>query len=346
MKKSRFICKLPFTYSEVHDDAQYLCCPSWSGVDVWDGKSILSSFNSKKANEVRESILDGSYKFCNEHQCPYLSELERNSKPIQMTEKTSFSEKYFRTNAKLSTINFCFDRSCNFQCPSCRNELVNYLGKDREQVEKKLEEIKNEISPYVKQLYITGTADPFYSKSFREFLRTLDTSKFSNLESIHLHTNASLWNKQMWDKLKVIHPYVDICEISIDAATKETYENKTRIGGNWETLLSNLDFITTISTIKKFIFSFVVQDCNFREMELFYDIITNYMKGSSSKFNVFYNVITNWGTYSDEEYDKINVADPKHKNHQEFLEVLEKMKDLKNTTSNFNHLITPSIKLI
>ena len=77
--KKEYICSMPFQYTEVFDDRQYLCCPSWLDVDVWDGKSIKSSFNSDKSKEVRESILDGSYKYCNETQCPYLSGLKNNN---------------------------------------------------------------------------------------------------------------------------------------------------------------------------------------------------------------------------------------------------------------------------
>ncbi len=344
--KSKYICSVPFNYTEVFDDRQYLCCPSWLPVDVWDGKSINSSFKSNTANEVRESILDGSYKYCDEKQCPYLSGLKNNNHSSKFVKKTEESIKYFKEKSEIETVNFCFDRSCNFQCPSCRNELINYYGKDREQVEKKLDEITNEISSTVKRLYVTGTADPFYSKSFREFLETLDSKKFSKLESIHLHTNGSLWNEKMWNRLSAIHPFVTSCEISIDAATKDTYENDVRIGGKWEVLLKNLEFITTINTIKNFSFSFVVQDSNFREMKQFYNIITNYMKGSKSKFDVFYNVITNWGTYTEEEYTEKNVANPNHKNHNEFLEKLEKMKDLPFFTNNFHHLYTKPQEII
>ena len=59
--KKEYICSMPFQYTEVYDDKQYLCCPSWLPVDVWDGDTIKSSFNSDKAKEVRESILDGSF---------------------------------------------------------------------------------------------------------------------------------------------------------------------------------------------------------------------------------------------------------------------------------------------
>lgn len=344
--KSQYICSMPFNYTEVFDDRQYLCCPSWLPVDVWDGKSIKSSFHGEKANSVRKSILDGNYKFCDEQQCPYLSELKSNKLSKKFVKKDEKSIDFFQRKVNVETVNFCFDRSCNFQCPSCRSELINYFGKDREQVEEKLDEITNEISSTVKRLYLTGTADPFYSKSFREFLETLDSNKFKKLESIHLHTNGSLWNKKMWERLKAIHPYVNSCEISIDAGTKETYETKTRIGGKWDVLLENLEFITTIDTIKFFSFSFVVQDSNFREMKLFYDMITNYMKGSKSKFDVFYNSIVNWGTYTQKEYFDKNVANFNHKDHKEFLNILNEMKNLSHFTHNFNHLYTKTKKLI
>lgn len=346
IKKEDYICSIPFNYTEVFDDRQYLCCPSWLPVDIWDGKSINSSFKSNKAKEVRESIINGSYKYCDKKQCPYLSGLKNNKYSKNFVKKTKLNSDYFRKKDDIETVNFCFDRSCNFQCPSCRNELINYQGNDRNQVDKKLEEITNEISPNIKKLYLTGTADPFYSKSFREFLRTLDSNKFKNLNSIHLHTNGSLWDEKMWNKLKAIHPFVKSCEISIDAATKETYENKTRIGGNWEVLLENLEFITKIDTIKFFIFSFVVQDTNFREMKQFYEMITNYMKKSKSKFDVFYNAITNWGTYTEDEYNEKNVTNSTHKQHNEFLIILDEMKDLPHFTNNFNHLYTKTQSLI
>ena len=145
----------------------------------------------------------------------------------------------------------------------------------------------------------------------------------------------------MWERVKAIHPYVKTCEVSIDAGTKKTYETKTRIGGKLDVLLENLKFITTIDTIQFFSFSFVVQDSNFREMKLFYDIITNCMKGSKSKFDVFYNSITNWGTYSEEQYEIKDVSNSYNKLHNDFLKELDRLKNVNNVTHNFNHLIDP-----
>jgi organic radical activating enzyme len=346
--KEKYICIAPFSYTEVFDDRQYLCCPSWLDVDIWDGNGIKSSFNSKKANDVRNSILDGSYKYCNHIQCPYLSGLKNEKLPTKFIEKTKENIDFFKKVNTPNTINFCFDRSCNFQCPSCRNELINYLGSNRNGVDLKLKEIENEMSSEIKRLYLSGTADPFYSKSFRQFLINLDSNKFKNLKSIHLHTNASLWDESMWNKMKSIHPYVNSCEISIDAATKETYETKTRIGGNWETLLDNLKFITKIPTIKFYSFSFVVQDTNYEEMYDFYKMIETIMneRKVQTEYDVFYNKITNWGTYTDDEFVKKDITNSDHKEHTEFLKVLEKMKNFSKFTNNFNHLYEIKKRLI
>ena len=50
----------------------------------------------------------------------------------------------------------------------------------------------------------------------------------------------------MWNSMKSIHPFVKVAEVSIDAATKDTYENKTRLNGNWDKLLDNLKFIAKL----------------------------------------------------------------------------------------------------
>lgn len=345
--KKKYICTAPFNYTEVYDDRQFLCCPSWLPIDVNDGNGIVSSFNSEKSKEIRKSILDGSYKYCDEIQCPFLSRLKSNQIPKNFISKTPDSIKQFENVTHPNIVNFCFDRSCNFQCPSCRNELINYTGNQRKSVDLKLKEVEEQISPYVKRLYLSGSADPFYSKSFRQFLINLDSNKFKELKSIHLHTNASLWNESMWDKMKSIHPFVNSCEISIDAATKETYETKTRIGGNWEVLIENLHFITKIPTIKHYIFSFVVQDTNYKEMYDFYRMIESYMKDRTDKikWEVKTNVITNWGTYTNAIFTKKDVSNPTHDEHSQFLNELDRIKNLPNIVHNFHHLYQSVKKL-
>lgn len=344
--KSKLICATPFGYTEVFDKQQFLCCPGWLKEDIYETDNIYKNFNSNKSQEIRKSILDGSYKYCDENQCPHLGGLKQNKfLDNRFVKKTKDTLERYNPISKINMVNFCFDRSCNLQCPSCRSELINYLGKDRDGVDEKLRQVNEEISQTIKRLYLSGSADPFYSKSFRQFLINFDPKKYPMMKKIHLHTNGILWTHQLWERMKSIHPFVKSCEISIDAATQYTYENKTRIGGNWETLLKQLDFIIQIPTISDYIFSFVVQDSNYKEMYAFYKLITELNK-PNKKINIFFNHITNWGTYSETEYLSKDISNPNHELHDNFIKELNKIKDKKNVSHNFNHLLETKINLI
>jgi MoaA/NifB/PqqE/SkfB family radical SAM enzyme len=112
-----------------------------------------------------------------------------------------------------------------------------------------------------------------------------------------------------------VHPYVKSCEISIDAGTRETYETKTRINGDWDVLLDNLKFISTIPTLSRIKPSFVVQQKNYKEMKTFYDLMYSIF---GEKVNVYFGKITNWGTFSDGEFKLKQVWNENHPEHELF----------------------------
>ena len=180
--KDKYICATPFGYTEVFDDKQFLCCPGWLKEDIYETPSIKDNFNSQKSQKIRESILDGSYKYCDENQCPHLSAFKQNKFiDDRFVLKNKESLERYKPISKINTVNFCFDRSCNLQCPSCRSELINYLGKDRNGVDEKLRQVNEEISKTIKRLYLSGSADPFFSKSFRQFLINFDPVSYTHL---------------------------------------------------------------------------------------------------------------------------------------------------------------------
>ena len=344
MSKEKLICSIPFGYSEVFKDRHHLCCPGWLKEDVYDTGNMHKDFHSDKSNKIRESILDGSYKYCSETQCPHLAALKQGKLlDNRFVTKTPEMEKHFRNNIRFKNINLCFDESCNYKCPSCRLDFINFKGKDRETVEEKLLQVENELSPTLEKMTLTGGGDPFFSNSFRKFLLRFEPTKFPKLKQIHLITNGSLWNETLWNKLHKIHPYVTTAEISIDAATKETYETKTRLGGDWDNLLSNLNFISQIHTIKNLTFSFVTQKINYKEMLLFWELF--HKLDIKAKYNVFFNHITNWGTFSEEEYLDLDISNPEHPEHLQFLDLLQRIDGLPNVVHNFEHLITREKKL-
>jgi MoaA/NifB/PqqE/SkfB family radical SAM enzyme len=246
-------------------------------------------------------------------------------------------------NKFVKEINFSFDRSCNFKCPSCRTDYIVANTDRMEKIQLTIDEIENAFSESVELLYISGTADAFASPSYRKYLKNFNPNKYPKLKNIHLHTNGSLWTKSMWDSMPTIHKYVKSCEISIDAGTKLTYENETRIGGNWDVLIENLKYISTIDTIRDIKVSFVVQNSNYKEMRLFYDIIDSIF---TNKIDIFYGRITNWGTYSEDGFNHVDVANVNHENHEDFLSEFNKIHNLPNVSHNLHEFVKINKTLI
>ena len=341
LKKEDFICMTPFTYTEVFDNQQRLCCNNWLTEDnnIMLTDSIKDNYYSDKANDIRESILDGSYSRCSETHCPKLAGLKNNVQPEDFIERTPENIKKTREETRISMVNFCFDRSCNLACPSCRVEFINVHGKEREEVEEKMRQVDEEINEEVESLYLSGTADPFFSNSYRKFLMNLDPSRYPKLRHIHIHTNGNLWTEQFWGKLHKIHHLIKTSEISIDAATKSTYD-VVRRGGDWDKLMENLKFIVALPQMKNFYFSMVVSDDNYKEMFDFHKLLKGIFDkhAPNADWAVFYNKLTDWGTYSSEVFKAKAVFEPEHELYGDFLNELAKIKPLKNKTTNFPEL--------
>jgi organic radical activating enzyme len=328
-----YVCLTPFKNIEIHDSASFLCCPNWLPKNTsTDNKTIEEQWNSEEFRDIRKSLFDGSFKYCDKTTCPYLSGILNKNKGHRqggIIEKKDFNKwvkNYDETTGIINTgpeiVQFAFDRSCNFSCPSCRLEVYIADSVKIKSVQATIEEIETTYSNDIKVIYITGSGDPFISVSFRKFLRDFHPNKYPKLEKIHLHTNASMWTEEMWNSMKNIHPYVKGCEISIDAATKETYENYTRIGGDWNKLINNLKFISTIPTLKFVRTSFVVQACNYHEM---YDFVKLIKGIFGDKAVIYFGKIVNWGTFSDGEYKLRKIWDESHPDHENFKKELKKI---------------------
>jgi sulfatase maturation enzyme AslB (radical SAM superfamily) len=164
---------------------------------------------------------------------------------------------------------------------------------------------------------ITGSGDPFASKLFWEFLQSIDGKLNSNIK-IHLQTNGVLFTQENWNKLHKLHENHIAAIISLDAGTEESY-NYTRRGGDWNKLMKNLEFISTLYKENKLKFvrlDCVVQNKNYKEIGTFINIAKNY------NFHCYLSRIVNWGrgTYTDEEFKEHNIFDNNHPNHLDFIE--------------------------
>lgn len=77
--RPRLFCSKPFSWFEVSRGAEegevYLCCPSWLNAPVGNlnQQSVEEVWNGPVAQDVRRSILDGSFEYCDSVRYPYLN---------------------------------------------------------------------------------------------------------------------------------------------------------------------------------------------------------------------------------------------------------------------------------
>lgn len=358
-KLSNYVCKNPFRYLDAQgENGSYICCPSWCPTKINESADEIG-WNSNTAKEIRKSVVDGSYKYCDKQVCPSLNTLINTDEvPNNFWQKSKFNSHY--KIEKIEDIQniewfpeqllFGFDRSCNLQCPSCRLDFVPNFRKGSIGYQERLEILKtieDSYSEHIKDILITGSGDPFYSNIYREYLQNFDKTKYPNLEIIKLITNGQMLNQKMWNTLSS-KEFIKAVEVSIDAGTKNTYEGITRLRGKWDVLISNLKFLSTLNTVDDISVSFVVSEKNYNEMALFYDIMMQIFKDSdvlSKRFNIIYRQHIHWedGAYTETEVEKIQVFNQSHELHNNFLKELNKISNLKYVEHNFHHLIKKSL---
>lgn len=290
----------------------YLCeCTSWlpQSAGNLQIKTLEEIVDSSVAKELQGSILDGSYRYCNNNHCSYLLDY-KGTDPWDLSEPIK----------KIKNIRLAVDDSCNLSCPSCRTKKIFYKNGETfnkrikliDKVLKFLESQKHNI-----QVHIGSDGDPFASIIYRYFM--LKTKHFQNLK-YSMQTNGLLIKKN-FHKFKHITDNLTQISISIDGATKQTYEELRR-GSVWEKLLENLEFLKTIKKFKTY-FHFVVQQKNYHEIELFIELGIKY--GADK---IFLNRITDWGTLLD--FNNHAVADQAHPENKKLLQILDRIKNKEN----------------
>ena len=330
LNTNRLFCTKPFKWFEVFSWQQigvvHLCCAGWLEMSIGNllHQSVDEIWNSLNAHKIRRSILDGSFKYCNRDLCPYLKTITGpvlRYKDIKDKElKEVIDEELTILPYGPKAINCSYDRSCNLYCPSCRDHIF-IETQNKIQILKIQDKIHKEALKGVHLLYIAGTGDPFGSPYNRKWLQTMKRDDMPNLKEIFLQTNAQLWTKKLWNTIpKDIRKLVKTTEISIDAASPETYAINRR-GGNFEKLIENLKFISKLrkhGPIKTMRISMIVQENNFLEMPEFVRL------GKSLNVDtVFFNQLVNWGTYSDEEFESRAIHFPEHPRNSEFVDLLK-----------------------
>ena len=136
--------------------------------------------------------------------------------------------------------------------------------------------------------------------------RSIYKSNECRPQFIRLLSNGMLFNQTNWEHFVNEHTKKIMLTVSVDAATKETYESIRR-NGNFDILKRNMEFASELrkrGELCYFRMNFVVQRENYKEMIPFVE-----WGEELGVDEVFFTKILNWGTYTEEEFAQISMME-------------------------------------
>ena len=324
-KFKKISCTIPFTSFHITRDGNVAnCCYYWMPNYVGNilDQTLLQIIDSATAKNMKDSVLDGTFKYCNAEVCPSLIEYAHiNKLDYPLIEK----EELKKFDLKKIVLFMDYDLSCNLFCESCRNQRILHALDDAPEILKKIHSrlmeqvIELQNAGYQLIIHVTGSGDGFASPFFWNFLKNV---KHEDNYVIRLTTNGTLMTRE-----RLSHPFgqkIDHIEISIDAASEPTYA-KVRRGGNFTALkknLINLDEMIEnkeLPNLKFWKMNFVVQADNYQEMVDF----ANWALSFKHVEKIWYMIIYDWGHLTKESFESKAIWMQSHPDHHKLLEVLK-----------------------
>jgi hypothetical protein len=302
-------CARPFTTLHVLDGCWATCCPHWldpSAVVFGECSDPWGVWNSEPFRALRRHVLAGDFSLC--RNCV----LHQNGTP----EGNGAAEDWHRETMDTGPRMFLLgnDRRCNLHCWQCRPGPVTV--RDDRAIRQQTEAFVSAFLPHVRLLSVSHAGDPFAATTSFDLLRSLRAVEWPQLR-VELFTNGLLLPLR-WPDLTELHPAIYRVNMSIDAATKETYEALRR-GGRWENLLAALRFVAGLrdqGVLAEFQANFAIQAANVQEAPAFVRLAKNH-RATCVKFALLGRT---W--HSEAQYVEANVARPDHPLHGKLSEAL------------------------
>ncbi len=319
----QFVCPLPFERFDIGPNGDVLvCCGHWLPTSIGNflRDSVDDVLNSPAAKKIRQSVTDGSYRYCNHLECGsmiqgILPTLAQMANPLA---RAAAARGDFHVDA-VDHVLFALDQTCNLSCPSCRThrivEKMSEATDKTEAVEKKLLPLLSTV----KVLHINPAGELLASKPSRRILELIDDEHCPDLR-IDIISNGTLFSESEWNKFPGIHNKVRSIRISIDAARKETFEKLRRLG-KYDVFVENMRFLGRLRArrgIRQLKFSFTYQLDNFQEMPEFVE----FCREMNADFAIFER-LQNLGAFSDDEYRRAAVHHADHPRYGEFIAVIK-----------------------
>lgn len=335
--KERF-CPLPFGRTEIHQRGEVVvCCSHWVPTVVGNvlEQPLGEVVNSDTVKAIRRSVVDGSFKYCSHADCEYLV---NDKLPYKRDHAgRGYDDEYIHLDTEIlddafaerafevpgpSHVTYCFDRTCNLSCPSCRTEIEMVKGKERDRLYDITERTIAPAMKTAKRVMVNPSGELFVSRPSRRLLEQLAKPGYDHV-MVDIITNGTVCDRAEWDKFSHLYGRLGIIRVSLDAARKETFE-RLRRGAHHETVVGNLKNLQRMKQerlFQTFFVSFTYQRDNFREMEEFVEFACGLDVSS-----VLFERLQNVGAYTSDEYYERAVHLVDHPLHGDFLAIARRLK--------------------
>lgn len=291
-------CNTMLNHLEIfHGGNTRCCCTTFVGqnLDNMMDYGIDEMWQSNLHKVLCLSTENRTYTFCDKTMCPLF--VAKRKEEVRCGEG-----KYKRMTDYPKTIALGYDATCNLSCVTCRQAPYVAQGREREKVSEISRKVKENYLKQCKFLILAGDGEVFLSPAYKEIY--LD--KNCDPKYIRLLSNGMLFNKRNWEQFADGKSGKVMLTVSVDAATKNTYE-RIRKNGNFDILVKNMKYASELrrkGELSYFRMNFVVQRENYQEMPLFVD-----WGLELGVDEVFFTKILNWGTYSEEEFSQISMME-------------------------------------
>lgn len=283
-------CERPFKTVSISADGRcYICiCESWLPISVGNIDSfqhLEEVWSNPIANKLQKDIANKDFTHCAVEHCG-------------ITHRDIRQHEY--------RINVTLDDSCNLACPSCRRQIINYT--EGEVYQQRLSRVKHFLKLLENfhkpmSIILIGSGDPLSSAILRPVV--LEWQPKLN-QKVILFTNGLLM-KKLLPHSKIL-PNISEFQISVDAGTKEIYE-QVRRPAKYEIMRENLDWLRENRPPQSsVILKFTVSSTNATDVENFVNMCDHYgFRGEITKLD-------DWGTF-DNFNDHEVIDNTNHKLH-------------------------------
>lgn len=297
-------CNTMLNHGEILNDGEVFdCCSAfvYGAIGDVNKASFMDIWNSNVHRIECLALQNRTYSFCKKEMCPLF--IGKKSNPLLINEEKSLNRNYKKMLPYPTTSLIGFDSTCNLRCESCRDDICVARDEELKKSLKYADIFKKEVLPNTDFLIMAGNGEVFFSKVYKEVYTSKEIQK---TKYIRILSNGTLFNEKNWNEFYENKTGKIMLTVSIDAATKETYEELRR-NGNFDILKTNMEFASKLrkeGKLSYFRINFVVQKKNYKEIIPFVE-----WGKQLEADEVFFTKILNWGTYTDEEFAEISMME-------------------------------------